>query len=131
MTMKPRALIPFVSLVPSAPTLEQTVHELQTELRRTQNKLTEESYRRAQAEAQVAVLKRNREKKPVIPKGDMHEGYWCPQCGRQITDDYAYCPECGHEIDWDGWSVPEPNEDDYYREATVTRPLREILGVGA
>ena len=131
MTMKPRQLVPFLTLCPSTPTLEQTIHELQTELRRTQAKLTDESLKRAKAEAQIAVLKYNRVKQPVIPKGDMHDGYWCPQCGRQITDDYAYCPECGHEIDWDGWSIREPNEDDYCHEYTVSRPLSEIIAAGA
>lgn len=107
--MKPRALVPFISLVPSTPTYEQTIHELQTELRRTQNKLTEESYKRARAEAQVAVLKRNQNKPPVVPRGDMEEGYDCSNCGREnITDDFAYCPDCGCEIDWTGWSLPEP-----------------------
>lgn len=119
--MKPRALVPFVSLVPSTPTYEQTIHELQTELRRTQNKLTEESYRRAQAEAQIAVLKRNRNKPPVVPRGDMEEGYDCPNCGREnITDDFAYCPDCGCEIDWSGWSLPEPKSHD----RTDTRVLK-------
>ena len=106
--MKPRILVPFISLNPSTPTMEQTIHELQTELHRTQNKLNEESYKRAQAEAQVAVLKRNREKQPVIPEGDELDGYYCPNCQRQITDEFEYCPECGHEIDWHGWSLPEP-----------------------
>ena len=106
--MKPRSLVPFISLVPSTPTYEQTIHELQTELRRTQNKLTEESYNRAKAEAQVAVLKRNQNKPPVVPRGDMDEGYDCPNCGREITDDFNFCPDCGSEIDWTGWSLPEP-----------------------
>ena len=108
MTMKPRALVPFVSLVPSTPTYEQTVHELQTELRRTQAKLTDESRKRAEAEAQVAILKRNRVKQPVVPRGDCEEGYECSNCGRSIIDDFTYCPDCGHEIDWDGWDLPEP-----------------------
>ena len=106
--MKPRALVPFISLVPSTPTYEQTIHELQTELRRTQNKLTEESYKRAQAEALVAVLKRNQNKPPVVPRGDMDDGYDCPNCQREITDDFRFCPDCGCEIDWTGWSLPEP-----------------------
>lgn len=118
--MKPRALVPFVSLVPSTPTYEQTIHELQTELRRTQAKLTEESYKRAQTEAQVAVLKRNRVKQPVVPRGDMDEGYECDNCGREITDDFAYCPDCGCEIDWSGWSLPEPKRHD----RTDTRVLK-------
>ena len=108
MAMKPRALVPFLTLVPSTPTYEQTIHELQTELRRTQNKLTEESYNRAKAEALVAVLKRNQDKPPVVPRGDMHEGYDCSNCGREITDEFRYCPDCGSEIDWTGWSLPEP-----------------------
>ena len=108
MSLTPRTLVPFVTLCSSEPTLEQTVHELQTELRRTQAKLTDESHKRAEAEAHVAVLKRNRVKQPVVPRGDCEEGYECSNCGDTIKDEWTYCPWCGHEIDWDGWSLPEP-----------------------
>ena len=101
MSMLPRVLVPFQTLCASEPTQEQTVHELQTELRRTQAKLSEESRKRAEAEAHVAILKRNRVKQPVIPRGDCEEGYECSNCGRSITDDFTYCPDCGHEIDWE------------------------------
>lgn len=120
--MKPRALIPFLTICSNAPTLEETVDDLQSELRRTQAKLTEESRKRAEAEAYVAILKANRVKQPVVPRGDCEEGYECSNCGRTITDDFTYCPDCGHEIDWDGWSLPEPNEDDHYH-ARRSEPL--------
>lgn len=108
MSMLPRVLVPFQTLCTSEPTMEQLVHELQTELRQTQNRLSEESRKRAEAEAHVSILKRNRVKQPVIPRGDCEEGYECSNCGRSITDDFTYCPDCGHEIDWNGWDLPEP-----------------------
>lgn len=111
----PRDLISGSIFRESEPTLEQTVRDLQSELRRTQAKLSEESRKRAEAEAHAAVLKANRVKQPVIPRGDCEEGYECSNCGRSIRDDFDYCPDCGHEIDWDGWSIREPNEDDWYQ----------------
>lgn len=107
--MKPRALVPFISLVSSTPTMEDTVNDLRSELRRTQAKLVDESRKRAEAEAHVAILKRQREKPPIIPHGDEIDGYECPNAGCycHLEEDWRYCPGCGAEIDWRTWTAPE------------------------
>lgn len=127
MAMKPRELVPFVSISPNVPTLEQTVHELRTELHHTRMMLNEERLARSQAEAHVTILQRNRDKKPKVPGGDADYGYECgnPYCVADIQSSWDYCPFCGCEIDWRTW-VDEPNEDDYTAHTAVTRPLKEI-----
>ena len=47
-------------------------------------------------------------RKTSIPTGDREEGYWCRECGKELTDDFAYCPDCGVRLDWDAW----PRGDD-------------------
>ena len=122
--MAPRDLVSGSIFTISEPTLEQTVHELQTELHNVRETLKIERFKRARAEANAARLRVTRPR--FIPSGDMREGYDCGNCGRTIYDDYTYCPDCGAEIDWCHWRH-EPNEDDFYREATVTRPLSELF----
>lgn len=127
--MKPRALVPFVTLCSSTPTLEQTIHELQTELRQTQNKLSEESRKRAMAEADAARLRRNMDKPPAIPTGDEVFGYECgaPGCACTLKEDYVYCPECGTEIDWrTSWVDPRYS----YKRGTYEQDVKAIIANG-
>lgn len=110
--MKPRSLVPFLTICTNAPTLEQTVDDLQSELRRVQSQLNDESRKRAMAEANVARMKRNMQKPPAIPCGDIEYGYECgaPNCACELSTEYKFCPECGTEIDWRTWV----NHDDDY-----------------
>ena len=113
--MKPRKSIPFLTLCTNAPTLEETVNDLRSELRRTQAQLNEESRQRAMAEANVARMKRNMQKPPAIPYGDSDYGYECgaPNCACELSTEYKFCPECGTEIDWRTNWIPPEDEDNF------------------
>lgn len=114
--MKPRTLVPFLTICSNAPTMEETIDDLRGELRRTQAQLTEESRKRAEAEAHVAILKRQHGKQPAIPYGDIDYGYECGAdgCACELSSEYKFCPECGTEIDWRTWVNPD---DDYSASA--------------
>lgn len=81
---------------------DAVISDLQSELRRTQARLNDESRKRAMAEANVIRLQRNKAKQPIIPIGDIDDGYQCPNdgCYAELIEDYSFCPGCGAEIDW-------------------------------
>lgn len=80
------------------------ISDLQSELRRTQAKLTEESRKRAEAEANVRRLKRAEYERtcPQPPSGDRDKGYRCTFCSTPIEWPFEqnYCSYCGKGIDW-------------------------------
>ena len=102
--LKERILVPFPTSAANESTYEQIATDLQVELHKTRDLLNQKSLELAQANAHVAVLQSEREKKPIIPAGDIDEGYCCPNpwCtwAEPLTEDMHYCPGCGCEIDW-------------------------------
>lgn len=69
---------------------------------------------RAQAEANVARLRRNR--KAMVPGGDAEGGYECGNmhCCADIKETWDFCPFCGCEVDWRTWVDPETGDPDEY-----------------
>lgn len=100
--MAPRTIISGSIFAASKPSLEQTVDELRTELHQARNIISDLRFQLAQAKANIARLKREREKPPVVPIGDSDNGYECPHmgCHVELVEDYDYCPGCGSPIDW-------------------------------
>jgi len=94
---------------------DAVIRDLQTELRRTQAKLTEETRKRAEAEANVRRLQTNRRNRYTIPHGDAEDGYECgvAGCYAPLEEDYKYCPGCGSEIDWRTWTEPQGMYDSW------------------
>lgn len=89
--MAPRTIISGSIFTQSKPTLDQTLHELQTELHQARNKIRDLEYELSIARANVARLKqRNGE---VIPHGDIDDGYECPNCAYSINDEMSYCQD--------------------------------------
>ena len=110
--MKPRDVV-YSVFDTSTPSLEQLVEDMRIELYQTREQLKEARRAKALAELHLAAYKSESNKPPVIPIGDIDYGYECPNphCYARLVEDYKYCPGCGSEIDWDGWSVPQPDEE--------------------
>lgn len=122
--MLPRTLVPFHTLCSDKPTLEQTVHELQTELHQARSQLNDERLARAKVEAELAIVRKGRG--TYIPEGD-EDGYWCRNCQRQLSDEYTYCPECGCLLDWETeWIDPRYN----YKHGTFEQDVKTIAAYG-
>lgn len=114
--MAPRDLISGSIFTNSTPTVDQTIHELQTELHHARNQIRDLQYELSVSRANVSRLQRNRNKPVIVPVGDCDDGYYCPHphCNIELIEDYSYCPGCGCEIDWRGY-VPSCDEDAYDR----------------
>lgn len=120
--LKERTLVPFPTSASSESTYEQIATDLQTELHHARAQLSEERFRRAQAEAHVAALQNEREKKPIVPSGDTESGYECPNhwCNTPLVEDYNFCPGCGAEIDWRTWVQPDASTVSPYGRTVET-----------
>ena len=81
-----------------------TISDLQSRVKRLQQQLVDEQRARAEAQANVARLKRNEllRNERRIPTGDMERGYFCDVCGTEIDApfEWEYCPCCGTRFDW-------------------------------
>ena len=112
--MAPRTIISGSIFTQSKPTIDQTLHELQTELHQARNKIRDLEYELSIARANVARLKkRNGE---VIPHGDIDDGYECPNCAFSVTEDMSYCPGCGAHIDWRVYASTGGDDSAYDRK---------------
>lgn len=81
-----------------------TISDLQSTVKRLQQQLVDEQRLRAEAQANVARLKRNEllRNERRIPTGDMERGYFCDACQTEIDApfEWEYCPCCGTRFDW-------------------------------
>lgn len=111
--MAPRTMVSG-SIFTNAPKSDaEIISDLRIELHHTHNELLHEKYKRWEAEATISVLRRNREKKVIVPMGDCEDGYWCPNlyCNVELRENIDnFCPKCGAEIDWRGL-IPIYDED--------------------
>lgn len=114
--MAPRDLIPGTFFSQSNPTPIDVASDLQTELRRTQNRLVDAEntikdlrYQNAMLKSHIAVLKSESDKPVVVPIGDEAFGYECPRlhCHAGLNEDFAFCPGCGSPIDWRTYADPD------------------------
>ena len=103
---------------------DAVIRDLRTELRRTQAKLTEESRKRAEAEANARRLQTSRRNRYTIPHGDAEDGYECgvTGCSAPLEEDFTFCPGCGSEIDWRTYVEPQ-GAYDTWREYQMDRSL--------
>ena len=120
--LKERTLVPFPTSTAGESTYEQIATDLQTELHHARAQLAEERLKRAQAEAHVAALQNEREKKPIVPSGDIESGCECPNhwCNTPLAEDYNFCPGCGCEIDWRTWVAPDVSTKAPYERTVET-----------
>lgn len=102
--MAPRTLVSGSMFTTTRPLLEETVADLRAELHQTRELLANERFKRAQAEADAARLRRNEflRADPHPPTGDMDKGYFCALCNTEIEWPFEqnYCGNCGKAIDW-------------------------------
>jgi len=88
---------------------DELIGSLQTELRQTQNKLTEASRELSALRADNARLRRNLNMGARVPHGNVEDGYQCGRCNTFLDEEDRYCRECGCAVDWRGWADDREN----------------------
>ena len=120
--------------------MEHAARDLQTELHQARARV--EGLERENAELKLECskahanemrMKRNFDmtrKGPLVPAGDMDEGYECPACYAAVEyEDDRYCHGCGARLDWHP-TAPDPDEGGYLYDRLRDEQLDRALGWG-
>ena len=102
--MAPRSIVDGSIFTQRQPSNAQIIADLRTELHHAHERAKNDARVIAMLEAELAIIKKNLMKPRIIPLGDCNEGYYCPNCDRDLPEDFTYCPDCGCEIDWRTWA---------------------------